>query len=183
MTPFEITITILAVLIVLLMGFIAYRVTTIWDANNFIHLEIKKVLNNIDVNTATPIDILRRMDKQLATNESTVDQDLQELIRKLDDISTRMYLHQDNLMKDELMKQINEKIQSFEPFPPCYARDGICTNPQRDCVNCPKQYGGGTYTSATTGICQDCNGKTICKHYDVNRNRCFVADSETTNNE
>lgn len=24
---------------------------------------------------------------------------------------------------------------------PCYAPDGICTNPQRDCINCPKTYG------------------------------------------
>lgn len=22
---------------------------------------------------------------------------------------------------------------------PCYAPDGICTNPQRDCINCPKR--------------------------------------------
>lgn len=27
-----------------------------------------------------------------------------------------------------------------------------------------------------TGICQECNGRNVCKHYDVNRNRCFVAD-------
>ena len=24
-------------------------------------------------------------------------------------------------------------------FPPCYALDGICTNPQMDCINCPKR--------------------------------------------
>ena len=31
----------------------------------------------------------------------------------------------------------------------CYAPDGICMNPQKDCINCPKHgnYGLGTSTS------------------------------------
>lgn len=42
--------------------------------------------------------------------------------------------------------------------------------------------------ATSTGICQECNGKSICKHYDVNRDRCFVADfvpdgDNTTNKE
>ena len=28
----------------------------------------------------------------------------------------------------------------------------------------------------STGICQECNGKNECEYFDVNRNRCFVAD-------
>lgn len=28
----------------------------------------------------------------------------------------------------------------------------------------------------STGICQECRGKNVCKYFDVNRNRCFVAD-------
>lgn len=27
----------------------------------------------------------------------------------------------------------------FSQTLPCYAPDGICTNPQRDCINCPKR--------------------------------------------
>lgn len=38
--------------------------------------------------------------------------------------------------------------------PPCYAPNGICTNPQHDCINCPKLWGGGYngywYTTTTT---------------------------------
>lgn len=33
---------------------------------------------------------------------------------------------------------------------PCYAPDGICTNPQRDCVGCPKHYYPGRYTTFTS---------------------------------
>ena len=30
---------------------------------------------------------------------------------------------------------------------PCYAPDGICTNPQMDCINCPKRGDGGTWST------------------------------------
>lgn len=47
------------------------------------------------------------------------------------------------------------QLQSF-PFNipayqlPCYSRDGICTNPQKDCINCPKQGNyGSTWTTDT----------------------------------
>ena len=36
----------------------------------------------------------------------------------------------------------------------------------------PKDVVGAT----STGICQECNGKNVCKYFDVNRNRCFVVD-------
>ena len=39
----------------------------------------------------------------------------------------------------------------FSQIIPCYAPDGICTNPQRDCINCPKTYGqSNTITTITT---------------------------------
>lgn len=28
-----------------------------------------------------------------------------------------------------------------EQVPPCYAPGGICTNPQMDCINCPRRPG------------------------------------------
>lgn len=59
---------------------------------------------------------------------------------------------------------VKEKIQ-IQPIPfnipayqlPCYHPDGICINPQKDCVNCPKQ---GTYdftwtTNTNTTIKKD----------------------------
>lgn len=30
---------------------------------------------------------------------------------------------------------VNQPMQTT----PCYAPDGICTNPQMDCINCPKR--------------------------------------------
>lgn len=37
----------------------------------------------------------------------------------------------------------------FSQIVPCYAPDGICTNPLRDCINCPKTYGPSTITTST----------------------------------
>ena len=33
---------------------------------------------------------------------------------------------------------------------PCYAPNGICTNPQMDCINCPKRGTGGTWSTNTS---------------------------------
>lgn len=53
---------------------------------------------------------------------------------------------------------VKDKIQ-IQPIPfnipsyqlPCYHPDGVCINPQRDCINCPKQGSyGSTYSSNTT---------------------------------
>lgn len=48
----------------------------------------------------------------------------------------------------------NKTIIPYQPAlegqynPPCYAPDGICTNPQMDCFNCPKRgVTGGIWTT------------------------------------
>ena len=66
----------------------------------------------------------------------------------------------------ELCVEFEEKLINISPFPsviptpigvpsytpPCYAKDGICTNPFHDCVNCPRQFGGGgQWTTSTHG--------------------------------
>lgn len=40
-------------------------------------------------------------------------------------------------------------IQVTVPQPPCYAPDGICTNPFHDCVNCPRQGTEGYWATDT----------------------------------
>lgn len=59
------------------------------------------------------------------------------------------------LTKEDYMKLPKERlaellVEKDNPFPqptiyipfnktiPCYDPDGICTNPQRDCINCPR---------------------------------------------
>lgn len=51
--------------------------------------------------------------------------------------------HEDRLKKVETFEDYKELfrpyIQTWQP--PCYSDDGICTNPQHDCINCPRLYG------------------------------------------
>ena len=35
---------------------------------------------------------------------------------------------------------------------PCTLPDGVCTNPFHDCVNCPRQFTGGIYTTTTNKV-------------------------------
>ena len=65
------------------------------------------------------------------------------------------------LSKERLAELLEERDKSpifyYQPAlvgqhnPPCYAPDGICTNPQMDCINCPKRNSSGGYTTTNTG--------------------------------
>ena len=60
------------------------------------------------------------------------------------------------LPKERLAELLTERDLPVIHLPfihttPCYAPDGICTNPQRDCINCPETYGqSDTITTITT---------------------------------
>ena len=48
---------------------------------------------------------------------------------------------------------INDEHITYLPFQnvptlKCYDPEGTCTNPQHDCIGCPKTSGTGTWTSA-----------------------------------
>ena len=43
--------------------------------------------------------------------------------------------------------------QIAQPTKPCWAPDGVCTNPFRDCIGCPKTWDtGGVFTTTTNTI-------------------------------
>ena len=54
---------------------------------------------------------------------------------------------------DEGYKKANEAMSfhydMFHNSTPCYAPRGVCTNPQMDCINCPKKTTGGSFTITT----------------------------------
>ena len=69
---------------------------------------------------------------------------------------------QQNIIKDDLMRVrervmhltiIDDKLDKIifptTQFQPCYALDGVCTNPFGDCINCPKRGTGGTWSTST----------------------------------
>ena len=54
------------------------------------------------------------------------------------------------LAQKELAEQVPYVPYSYDSFP-CCQPNGVCTNPQMDCINCPKRGGGaGTIVSINT---------------------------------
>jgi hypothetical protein len=62
------------------------------------------------------------------------------LLKELVDIE-----HKSDERNDNMFPFMQEIMRNYNP--PCYAPDGICTNPQRDCINCPKRGTGGTWST------------------------------------
>lgn len=87
------------------------------------------------------------MSKQLDNIESNNDQDFKKLI----DIVDKMHR---NLCVEIADKMVD---RAYPPTynPPCYAPNGICTNPQMDCINCPKKGTGGTWSTNTSIKAED----------------------------
>ena len=54
----------------------------------------------------------------------------------------------------EIADKMVDRIYPPTYVTPCYAPDGICTNLQMDCINCPKRGTGGSW-STSTNINQD----------------------------
>ena len=54
---------------------------------------------------------------------------------------------------DEREAQDKSKTFHYDTYqPPCF-HGGICTNPMRDCINCP-MHSSGTTTNTTSGTCK-----------------------------
>lgn len=134
-----------SVLIVLLMCFIAYRVTIIWYANNSSRLEIMKLLN----------DIWQKLDnisQQLDDIEHNVHDDItddrRDIVAMLKSINDVVDDLRDNRILDKL-KELDKPPFNIPMDLPCYHPDGICMNPHMDCINCPKRCTGGTWSTST----------------------------------
>ena len=70
------------------------------------------------------------------------------------------------MTKDDFMKLPKERLAELlaenetqtskypfvinEEYVPCWAPNGWCSNPFHDCINCPKQSTGGSWTTNTT---------------------------------
>lgn len=60
-------------------------------------------------------------------------------------------LEEKDRMKDMLLQQIEHPMPYEQQGNiPCFAPNGICTNPHRDCILCPKDWNIGIKTFTTT---------------------------------
>ena len=162
MTTFEITeITLLAIIALLLFCLFVYmcwHFRTVEGCQKRTFNEVARIHTNTSACSQYMEHHITPDLKMASTDVPVIREYLNNIQQQLDNIHQRQpHIDWDKLSKeqqDEFLKRLicPDYDKPFSPFPPCYANDGICTNPHRDCVNCPKQYGGGVYTTATTGI-------------------------------
>lgn len=96
---------------------------------------------------ATVIDNQQKMDSNLRKMDAWLYDRLANILQQLANI-------EDDILDDLKDIRIADKLGKTSPnIPtplPCYAPNGICTNPQRDCINCPKIGTGGTWSTNTS---------------------------------
>lgn len=101
---------------------------------------------------ATVIDNQQETDSNLRKMDAGLD-------KRLEDITIELNNIEDNILDDLRDIRIADKLGKTSPNVPaplpCYAPNGICTNPQMDCVNCPKRGTGGTWLTSTNKVKED----------------------------
>lgn len=124
MTTFEITIIVLlAAIVVLLIVLLRTAIEGfhgVWQNQSYNYNELRKIV--------------------VSTSET-----LSDISRQLDNIEYNIL---DDLRDIRLAQELG-KTSPNVPITPCYAPNGICTNPQMDCINCPKRGTGGTWSTGT----------------------------------
>lgn len=74
------------------------------------------------------------------------------LLERFDNISRQLDNIENNILDDLRDIRLADKLGKTSPNVPtalpCYAPNGICTNPQMDCINCPKRGTGGTWSTS-----------------------------------
>lgn len=137
MTTFEITIiALLAAIVVLLIVLLRIAIEGfhgVWQKQDTIlgdTMVLKAYFNTI-------LEKFNDISQQLDNIENSNDQDFE----KLTDIVDKMHRNLCVEIADKMVDRVYKQPTSVNGTP-CYAPDGICTNPLRDCINCPCKKGG-----------------------------------------
>ena len=131
MTTFEIT-------IITLLALIAFALI-------FRDFVIGKALDQIIKNQESQYKKLDFIKTQIAGIWRGQDK-IENNIAILSSIVDKMHRNLCVEIADKMVDRVYKQPTSVNGTP-CYAPDGICTNPCRDCINCPKRGTGGTWTT------------------------------------
>ena len=137
-------ITILIIIMLLFFGVVWKLLDDIkgWQKN------ICQELRGIHVNVA---DTAEYTHNNIAPDVETLSNNFQYLldgkkgIPALFDIVDKMHRN----LCVEIVDKMVDRVYPPTYVTPCYAPNGICTNPQMDCINCPKRGTGGTWSTST----------------------------------
>jgi hypothetical protein len=104
--------------------------------------------------TAFGVFVITRMLKEIIDSKYTNCEQLRKIethTNFLPDISQQLENIENNILDDLRDIRLADKLGKTSPNVPtslpCYAPNGICTNPQMDCINCPKRGTGGSWST------------------------------------
>ena len=100
----------------------------------------------------------------ISYNQMVIDANLRKMDagidKRLEDITIELNNIEDDILDDLRDIRLADKLGKTSPnvpiSPPCYAPDGICTNPQMDCINCPKRGTGGKWSTTSSAYPSTC---------------------------
>lgn len=103
-----------------------------------------------DVGNNYLVEIMNRLDN--IKDDITDDRrDIVAMLTSINDMVDKMHR---NLCAEIADKKV-DRVYPPTYVTPCYAPDGICLNPQMDCINCPKRGEGGQWTTTSNKIKED----------------------------
>lgn len=156
MTTFEITVIVLltAIVMLLIIAFIGGMATInarMKEGFQYLGKKIEGCDGKLDYIKSIAINIQSNTGDTVAWQKANNEM-LQEAHKRLCE-QNKLLADKDNILDD--LRDIRPaqelgKASPNVPVPlPCYSPSGICTNPQMDCINCPKRDTGGTWSTST----------------------------------
>jgi len=106
-------------------------------------IEDKTSLTGINSKLQSILDICNQQQNAWACDITSIVKHLNELTDIVDKMHRNLCVDIADKMVDRVYKQPTSVNGT-----PCYAPDGICTNPCMDCINCPKRGTGGTWSTS-----------------------------------
>lgn len=102
-------------------------------------IEDKTSLTGINSKLQSILDICNQQQNAWACDITSIIKRLNELTDIVDKMHRNLCV--------EIADKMVDRVYPPTYNPPCYAPNGICTNPQMDCINCPKRSTGGTWST------------------------------------
>ena len=139
MTTFEITIIVLLAAIVVLLAWHCTLTRNNYSLNQTKELKRQQDFERLLSKLQSIVNVCNQQQNAWACDVTSI----VKRINELTDIVDKMHRN----LCVEIADKMVDRVYPPTYNPPCYAPNGICTNPQMDCINCPKRGTGGTWST------------------------------------
>lgn len=139
MTTFEITIIVLLAVIVVLLAWHCTLTRNNYSLSQTKELKRQQDFERLLSKLQSIVNVCNQQQNAWACDVTSI----VKRINELTDIVDKMHRN----LCVEIADKMVDRVYPPTYNPPCYAPNGICTNPQMDCINCPKRGDGGTWST------------------------------------